>query len=649
MEIIKKFKSFIHYYDPANFQLIYSLKAATTIAFNCFLCFYFFHLSGAIMAANITMGIFFLGELECKDRRKFAFLLLYIALSCAFMPFVDPFISLGVWLSLIVFVWIFVVGISQIYSSNLNKILLAVNATGLVAFVTNAAVGLNVADSIGALVLAGVLSIIIKFENFGKYGKFTKKSIGFLLDNALLASKNLGTSEFKPSILNTINLVDKAKEIFASQSLNLKDIKLVRNQARAVFYLCKVEEIVILLRSLEATFERIEDKRLLEEVKNEIAYNLFELKNIFASKSPKLKFDALNAVKSSKFQILASSLSVLYDKFLLIKEGGEDKISFNSAKKSSFKEAISKLNLKNETLKESLRLAICMAVAIFISQATHINHGIWIAIAVMSLNKNDEAALKNAGRDNVLGGILGFFIALGFIELLGASYAFYVVCFVGMFLLYYLKAYKQILFAVAFMFEFTAIFSLIKSDFLELMVYRIFDVVVGFLIVFVAYLLTSRNDYTKIKNSLSQSLASFENLIKISFLVPDKHTFNIDEKSVLASLDELNYAIGAGKNLDNENNKNAKFIAQRLDEINSELIKLRNYLKIEDIKDRSDLVNDVKIISDRFLMLEKKLKKLPYYFIEEVGAKLLCTDANAKKLISRVISKQNEIYSALSF
>ena len=649
MEIIKKFKSFIHYYDPANFQLIYSLKAATTIAFNCFLCFYFFGISGAVMAVNITMGIFFISALECKDRSKFAFLLLYIALSCAFMPFVGPFISLGVWLSLIVFVWIFVVGISQIYSSNLNKILLAVNATGLVAFVTKAAVGLNVPDSIGALVLAGVLSIIIKFENFGKYGKFTKKSISFLLDNALLASKNLGTSEFKPSILNTINLVDKAKEIFASQSLNLKDIKLVRNQARAVFYLYKVEEIVILLRSLEATFERIEDKRLLEEVKNEIAYNLFELKNIFASKSPKLKFDALNAVKSSKFQILASSLSVLYDKFLLIKEGGEDKISFNSAKKSSFKEVISKLNLKNETLKESLRLAICMAVAIFISQATHINHGIWIAIAVMSLNKNDETALKNAGRDNVLGGILGFFIALGFIELLGASYAFYAVCFVGMFLLYYLKTYKQILFAAAFMFEFTVIFSLIKRDFLALMVDRLLDVAAGFLIVFVAYLLTSRNDYTKIKNSLSQSLVSFENLIKISFLAPDKHTFNIDEKSVLTSLDELNYAIGAGKNLDDEKIKNAKFIAQRLDEINSELVKLRNYLKIEDIKDRSDLVNDVKIVSDRFLMLEKKLKKLPYYFIEEVGVKLLCADANARKLISRVISKQNEIYSELSF
>ncbi|WP_169748873.1 hypothetical protein [Campylobacter concisus] len=255
MEIIKKFKSFIHYYDPANFQLIYSLKAATTIAFNCFLCFHLFGISGAVMAVNITMGIFFISALECKDSSKLAFLLLYIALSSLFMPFVAPLMSLGIWLAPIVFIWVFIISISQIFSANLNKILLAVNATGLVAFVTKSAAGLDVLDAIGAMALAGVLSIIIKFENFGKYGKFTKKSIGFLLDNAILSSKNLGTREFKPSILNTINLVDKAKEIFASQSLNLKDIKLVRNQARAVFYLYKVEEIVILLRSLEATFD----------------------------------------------------------------------------------------------------------------------------------------------------------------------------------------------------------------------------------------------------------------------------------------------------------------------------------------------------------------------------------------------------------
>ena len=43
------------------------------------------------MAVNITMGIFFLGELECKDRSKFAiFCLLYIA---AFFALLLPFCS----------------------------------------------------------------------------------------------------------------------------------------------------------------------------------------------------------------------------------------------------------------------------------------------------------------------------------------------------------------------------------------------------------------------------------------------------------------------------------------------------------------------------------------------------------------------------
>ena len=73
-----------------------------------------------------------------------------------------------------------------------------------------------------------------------------------------------------------------------------------------------------------------------------------------------------------------------------------------------------------------------------------------------------------------------FFIALVFVKFMGESYAFYVVVFIGMFLVYYLKSYKQIVFATAFMFEFTAIFSLIKRDFLALMVDRLLDVAAGF-------------------------------------------------------------------------------------------------------------------------------------------------------------------------
>ena len=95
--------------------------------------------------------------------------------------------------------------------------------------------------------------------------------------------------------------------------------------------------------------------------------------------------------------------------------------------------------------------------------------------------------------------------------------------------------------------------------------------------------------------------------------------------------------------------KNAKFIASKLDDINSDLIKLRNYLNLDELKEKNALQNDVKIISDRFLMLDKKMRKLPYYFISEIETKLLCKDENAKKLILRVVLGQNEIYSALSF
>ena len=137
--------------------------------------------------------------------------------------------------------------------------------------------------------------------------------------------------------------------------------------------------------------------------------------------------------------------------------------------------------------------------------------------------------------------------------------------------------------------------------------------------------------------------------MQISLNESNKDAFGTDEKEILGSLNELNYAIKVSKNLDDDNMKNAKFIASKLDDINSDLIKLRNYLNLDELKEKNALQNDIKIISDRFLMLDKKIKKLPYYFISEIETKLLCKDENAKKLILRVALGQNEIYSALSF
>ena len=144
-------------------------------------------------------------------------------------------------------------------------------------------------------------------------------------------------------------------------------------------------------------------------------------------------------------------------------------------------------------------------------------------------------------------------------------------------------------------------------------------------------------------------MIGFRNLVQISLNESNKDAFSADEKAILSSLNELNYAIKVSKNLDDDNMKNSKFIASKLDDINSDLVKLRNYLNLDELKEKNALQNDIKIISDRFLMLDKKMRKLPYYFISEIETKLLCKDENAKKLILRVALGQNEIYSALSF
>ena len=315
---IAKFIGFARSYDPANFQLIYALKATFAITLNGFLGFYFFSLSGAIFAVNITMGIFFLSALECPDLKKFGFLSLYIAMSCAFMPFVTPLIQIGIWLPALVFVWAFFVAISALYSENLNKILLAVNMTGLAGFIVQTTAGLNVKDSIGGLILGGVLAIFIKLGRFAKYGDFTKKSINILLDDAIIAASDLGSAKFENSSRQMLGHIKNFKSIFANESVNLKDVRLIRNHSRAVFHLYKIEEIDYLLISLDSSFKRIQDAKLLAALRSEILENLSQLKGLFKGLSPQLRYEALNLAKASEYKIFASSLDVLYSRFALI-------------------------------------------------------------------------------------------------------------------------------------------------------------------------------------------------------------------------------------------------------------------------------------------------------------------------------------------
>ncbi|WKW29748.1 hypothetical protein IXZ18_03370 [Campylobacter fetus subsp. venerealis bv. intermedius] len=98
--------------------------------------------------------------------------------------------------------------------------------------------------------------------------------------------------------------------------------------------------------AIKRYFGTIKDENLLKEIQDEITHNLKELKNIFNDKNAYIKTDAIDKLNDTQYLIFRASLNVLYSKFWLIKNGGEDKIKLENAKEKSIKMIISDINLK---------------------------------------------------------------------------------------------------------------------------------------------------------------------------------------------------------------------------------------------------------------------------------------------------------------
>lgn len=639
--MIKHIKSFKNFYDPVNFHLIYSIKATISVLLSSFFGYLLFGLAGAVFAVNISMGIFLLTNIEANDKDRLKFILLYIALSCLFVPFIEPLISLGAMLGFVVFVWMFLVGVSTNYSENLNKILLATNITGFAGLIVYESSGINMADSIGGLLLGGIVSGVIRVGKFVKYGTFTIKSITTLINHLINIADNLDKKDFESSLNLIFERIDEFKAIFSNDSINIKDSSLIKNQARAIFYIYKIEEIALVLSSISEFFKSIDDKKLLNSVKTELAFNLAEVLKIFKSQEINFKKDALNELKNSEFKIFYSSILSIYSKLEFIKDGNDNKIEFKTKTKPNFGEFIKSINLRNTNTLNSIRLAICMSIAVFISQIWHINHGLWIAIAVMSLSRNNRYMLKNAGRDNIIGGILGFGVGLLIILLFKQTIFIHILVGLGMFLVFYFKTYKQVVFTAIFMSEFSIVYSFIRSDFLEIVLFRLFDIFIGFGLVFVVSIFTLPKDLGEFNIKFKKIMGDFMDIIQDSFMDFRQNSFLNHQNIIIKDISEY-------KNfLDNVKLNNLSEIYKSLIKINSDIINLQSYITQNDIELQNDinLQGDIKTLKSRFEMLDKKIDRLPYYFIQDVDSKISYkADLKIAYLIRSIYITQNELY-----
>ncbi|MDL0089128.1 FUSC family protein [Campylobacter gastrosuis] len=640
--MLNALKSIKKSYDPVNFHLIHSLKATLAVALSATFAYTFFGFVGAVFAVNISMSIFFLANIEGTDTQRLQFILLYIVLACIFVPFVKPLIQLGVWLCVVVFFWVFIIGISAIYSENLNKILLATNITGFTGLIVYGNSGLDIKNTIAGIIIGGVIAGVIRVGKFVKYGKFTIKSISLLIKELINATNNIDNANFSKHINECFARIDEFKALFSNDSINIKDASLIKNQTRAIFYIYKIEEITLLISSISPFFSRIDDKILLKNAKNELIFNLNELLKIFTKEQISFKTDTLNELKNSNYKVFCSSLAAIFAKISLIKDGNDDKIEFKSNSKISLSEFLNSINLKNQTTLNSLRLSVCMCVAVFISQAWHINHGLWIAIAVMSLSKNNRYMLKNAGRDNIVGGFFGFFIGFLAISLFKNNLFIHVLAALGMFFVFYFKVYKQIVFTTIFMSEFCIIYSFIRSDFLDVVMLRLFDILIGFGLVFVISMLTLPKDRSEFNAKFKKILNDFTDFIQNNLTNFSQDGFLKYQNTIIKDISDYKEL------LDNVKLKNIDKVYINLNKINGGIINLKTYINENKIENDVNLQSDIKTLNSRFEMLNKKIDGLPFYFISEIDDKLIYKDdAKISKLIMQIALMQNELYTLI--
>ncbi len=636
--------SFIKRYDPAKFGLTFALKATITFILAVFLGYIFGTLTGAVYAANAVICIFFIDSLDGTTRHKFALLLAYIALGSLAIIFVKATYSVAFLILVPTFLWLFCVQAINAFSANFYKILHATTMCGTVTLIMLTSLPeLVLTDAIFGFVIGGFLATFFRLARFGKYGKFTAKIHTLLLSDLIKMSEEIKEGkDFDKAAETTHKHINEFKAIFEHRSSTIKDAQTIIYHSKSIFYLYKLEDIFHALISLKSYQHKVKDKDLVERVFCELTQNLKELKKIFVGGEVELKNEAFLCVQETQWTLFASSLKVAYDKFRLIKEGGEDKLNLQSKPPKSFYKFVKNFSLKGESALSSLRIATSVTLAIFIALVTKIDHGVWIAIGVLTITKNSAYLTLLNGIDQIKGNIVGLFFGLMLVfGLKNLALAYFVVLLAFIFLAFYLKLFPVFYFSVAFMTAFVMIFYLMQHNFVELVLLRVVDILAGFLIAFALSFafknhsnrLILKAKFTKTLNLVSE-LMLFKSFVKV-------------EKDAIGALQEYKLAIRQSDKRGIAALRRSLTLFKSLHETNLLISNLRDYTKIRAIRGESDFLNDTKIIITRFEMIKKKIDKLPNYFYDDLEDKWFSKDEKLLYILRRIANEQRKIYDAV--
>ncbi|MEE3694332.1 FUSC family protein [Campylobacter sp. CLAX-22107-21] len=640
---MQKVVKFLNHYDPSWFALNYSIKATISILICGFAGNFFGGFLGMVYAANSSMIIFFLASLDGSTKIKIYYFLLYIILGIFAILFVSTIFKFSWLFCFFTLIWMIFVGFSTLFNQNLNKILTIVNATGLLTIIASNQSSWNLANSLESFIAGSIIAIAFRLTRFGTYGKFTKKSCTMVLDDLINMSQNISDKEFLNLAKQCDEHINEIKKVFTHKSSTIKDARLIIHHSRAIFYLYKLEDIYHLLVAMQRYFKSIKNPNLLNALNSEITNNLIQLKNIFIDKNSILKIDALKLARQSDYEIFKASLEVLYSKFELIKDGGEDKIALEFKEKKSLKKAIKDITLHNPIVQNSLRLAIGVSIAIIIASFGDVHNGVWIAIGVISMSKDSSYMTKITGIANIKGALIGITLAFVLIHIVVNENLFALFCVVCIFLAFYFKNFPPAYAMAAFMCAFTMVYSLILGNAISVVYIRIIDILIGFILSFVAaFILFRHTNEIKLSNTYINLLPKFKNLSNSVI----QGRFSIEQNAISNSL--TNYHNTITQSDRNKELKRYLEIYKNLHDISSLLSNLKVYT--DSLKQSNKLIttkdalnSDINIISTRFEMIEKRVNKLPYYFYDNMEDRILSQDIKIKFLLLEIAKRQDRI------
>lgn len=623
--------------------------------------YYLFGIVSAVWAVLMPIYIFFLNESISDKDTKIFYLFLFVFLSCVFV-FIFHFIAIfngGIWLFIPASLFAFVVGLSSVYSKDLQTILTYVFFNALVSCIhALSSSPININDELMIIMIGGGVSIGVRFLiSFGRYGRFTIKTFRSLLFSTRNMLDNIYSKEaFLQSKIRLAEQINNLKINLNTQSAKIKDPHLIKDMKRVLFYLQKLEDIYHSLSSVHNYFVQNANNPLYRKVKDEIDFNLNELSKIFIYKKPHIKKDELNLC-CDEDKVFLSLLKIIYNKIDSFHKVSNDEIKLNVIlkEKKDLSSFLSVFSLDDLTFRYAIKYAFVIAISILIAIYSRMENGIWIAIGAISMVRQNIGTIRDAIKDYLLNSFIGFIIGFIIVVLFRDSVIFIPLFSIMIFFVLYLKVYPYKIWISTLSIALVMMFALLNDDFVVLLFERLLDITIGAILVIAVFLtvLVNKRDKSTIV-LFNQAIINLKELLE-SINNSSQPDFIKKENYYLISYHEL---IDITDHIHNDYHtiytkddiKSILKTTNYLDLLNQNLIQLNDYLHSFEIpKDEVVLyTNDVNILISRLDMLSKMLSNKSFFFRVDIEAGFLYKNEGFNAIASSIFDLQNKIYASLS-